>query len=356
MTRHRLPHRFALAALAVFAAAGVLLASGCGGSSTVPPNAVAVVDGQVITRASLDALLLQAKKSSQAQSQTFPVAGTPEYQSLQQRAAAYLVRQAQFEQQAKKLGLSVSEADVDKGMADLAKQYFAGDEKKLEEALKKQGTTVAQYREIMRSQLLTTKLNDSITKGITVTDAEVRAYYDKNKNSPPYTTPATTTPKSRDMRHILVKTQAEADKLLAQIQGGADFATLEKKYSLDTGTNSQGGILTVTPGQTVPEYDKVAFSAKTGTVSGPVHSKQYGYFLIKPVSDVKPPHTTPAVTKTFDEAKGDIEKSLLGTKKNDALTAWTKELEKKYEGKIHYAVGFAPPAVATTPSTTTTTG
>jgi parvulin-like peptidyl-prolyl isomerase len=348
-------HRLTLAALIALVSAGVLLTAGCGGS-TVPPDAVAIVDGQKITRAGLDELLLQAKGSFKSQGKAFPQAGTTEYQSLQQQGAVYLVRQAEFEQQAKKLGLSVTSADVDQGMVALAKQYFGGDEKKLADALKKQGTTVAQYRSIERSQLLTGKITASVTKGITVTDAEVKAYYDKNKSSSPYTTPASKTPKSRVMRHILVKTLAEANKLYAQIQAGADFAKLEQKYSLDTATNQQGGTFTATPGATVPEYDKVAFSAKTGSVSKPVHSKQYGYFLIKPVGDVKPPHTTPAVTKTFDEVKKDIKTTLLGTKKNDALTKWSTELTKTYADKIKYAVGFAPPAAATTPSTTTTTG
>jgi parvulin-like peptidyl-prolyl isomerase len=345
-------HRLTLATLVALASAGVLLVSGCG-SSTLSPSAVAVVNGQTITRAALDALMLQAQGSYKAQSQTFPQPGTSQYQALQQQAAAYLVRQTEFEQQAKKMGISVTSAEVDKGMADIAKKYFGGDQGKLAAALKKQGTTVAQYRDTERAQLLTSKIVAEVTKGITVTDAEVKAYYDKSKGSAPYTTPAVKTPKSRAMRHILVKTLALANKLYAQIQAGADFATLEKKYSLDTGTNSQGGILTVTPGQTVPEYDRVAFSAKTGSLSKPVYSKQYGYFLIKPVGDVKPAHLTPAVTKSFASVQKDIKTTLLGTKKNAALTAWTNALTKTYAGKVKYAVGFAPPATAT-PSTTTT--
>jgi parvulin-like peptidyl-prolyl isomerase len=347
-------HRPTLVALITLVAAGVLLASGCGGSSTVSPDAVAVVDGQKVTRGALDDLLVQAKGTFSSQGKTFPQAGTSEYQSLQQQGAVYLVRQVEFEQQAKKLGLTVTSGDVDKGLAALAKQYFGGDMKKLEAALKKQGTTLAQYRDIERSQLLTGKITSSVTKGIAVTDAEVKAYYDAHKGEPPYTTPASTTPKSRAMRHILVKTLAEANKLYAQVKGGADFAALEKKFSLDTGTNSQGGILTVTPGQTVPEYDKVAFSAKTGSVSLPVHSKQYGYFLIKPVGDVKPAHKTPAVTAPFAKVKDQVKATLLGTKKNAALKKWSDDLTKAYKGKITYAVGFAPPAAATTPSSTTT--
>ena len=174
-------------------------------------------------------------------------------------------------------------------------------------------------------------------------DVDVKAYYDKNKGNAPYTTP-----ESRTMRHILVKTLAKANKLYAQLKAGADFATLEKKNSLDTGTNSQGGTLNVTKGQTVPEYETVAFKLATGTISKPVHSKQYGYFIIKPVSALKPAKTQP-----FSKAAKGIKTTLLGQKRNDALTAWSTNLTKIYANKVKYASGFAPPAAATTPSTTT---
>jgi len=350
-------HRLTLAALVALVSAGVLLTAGCGGGATVPPNAVAIVDGQQISRAELDARLQQDKVRSKAQNQAFPLAGTSQYQALQLQETAYLVKIAQIEQDAKRRGISVTDAEVDKRVDQLVKQYFGGDKAKYVAALKSQvGTTPDGYKPVVRVQVLYDKIVAAVTKGIAVTDAEVQAYYDKNKGSAPYTTPATKTPRSRIMRHILVKTLPEANKLYAQIQAGADFTKLELKYSLDTATNQQGGTFTVTPGATVPEYDKVAFSAKTGSVSKPVHSKQYGYFLIKPVSDVKPPHTTPAVTKTFAAVKNDIKATLLGTKKNDALKTWSDELTKRYADKVEYAVGFAPPAAATTPSTTTTTG
>ena len=347
-------HRLTLATLVALLATGVLLVAGCGGG-TISPDAVAVVGGKKISRADLDAVLTQSKASYKLQTppQTFPQAGTSEYQALQQRDVAFLVRQEEYEQQAKTYKIVVSEADVDKSITAVEKQYFSGSEKKFEAALKKQGTTLSQYRKTAHVQVLVNKLAAAITKGITVTPAEVKAYYDKNKSST-YTTPEKKTPKSRAMRHILVKTLAEANKLYAQLQSGADFATLEKKHSLDTGTNQQGGILNVSEGQTVKEYESVAFALKTGTLSKPVHSKQYGYFIIKPVADVKPPHVTPAVTKSFDSVSKEITATLLGQKKNDALTAWSKNLTKTYANKVKYATGFAPPAAATTPSTTTT--
>jgi len=96
----------------------------------------------------------------------------------------------------------------------------------------------------------------------------------------------------------------------------------------------------------VKEYETVAFALKTGEISKPVHSKQYGYFIIKPVGDLKP-----AKTKSFAVVSKSIKSTLLETKKNAALTAWSTNLTKKYKDKVKYALGFAPPA--TTPVTTT---
>ncbi len=307
------------------------------------PNAVAVVDGQKISRTALDDLLIQTKASYKGQQRTFPQAGTTEYRALQQQAAVYLVRQAEYEQQAKTYKIVVTDADIDKAITDVEKQHFSGSKKKLEDALKKQGSTLDAYRKTTRVQLLVNKLAAAITKGVAVTPAEAKAYYEKNKTSSTYSTP-----ESRLMRHILVKDLAKANKLYADLKAGADFAKLEKKNSLDTGTNQQGGTLNVTKGQTVKEYETVAFSLKTGEISKPVHSKQYGYFIIKPVGDLKP-----AKTKAYSEVSKEIMTTLLDQKKNDALTAWSTNLTKIYKGKVKYATGFEPPATTTASSTTT---
>ena len=339
-------HRLTLATLVALVSAGTLLAAGCGGK-TVSPDAVAVVDGTKITRGDLDALLVRTKASykNQTPPQAFPQAGTSEYQALQQQAVAYLVKQKEFERQAvSEYKIVVTEAEVDKTIADIKQRpQFGGDEKKFEAEVKKQGETLSQVRADARRQVLLTKLQAAITKGITVSTADAKAYYDKNKATSAYTTP-----ESRLMRHILVKSLVKANALYAQLSAGADFAKLEKKNSLDTGTNQQGGTLNVTKGQTVPEYEKVAFALETGTVSKPVHSKQYGYFLIKPVGDLKLAHT-----KSFKEVSAEIKTTLLQQKQNASLTAWTTKLDKTYAHKVTYALGFAPPAAATTPSTTT---
>ena len=249
---------FAAAALAVL----TLVAAGCGDSDEVPADAVAVVDGTTITRAELDDLLARAKKSYAAQKREFPKAGTPEYQSLQTQAVAFLVQREEYAREAGKLEIEVTEAQVDKKVDEVKKQYFANDQKKLVKGLADQGYTVATLREDIVSQLTTEAIYANVTKDVKVTDDALQKYYDENKKN-------YTVAESRAVRHILVKTKAEADKLQAQLEGGADFAVLAKQSSLDPGSKDQGGKLTITRGQTVAPFDKAAFALKTNELSAP---------------------------------------------------------------------------------------
>jgi peptidyl-prolyl cis-trans isomerase D len=106
-------------------------------------------------------------------------------------------------------------------------------------------------------------------------------------------------------RHILLKADAsndaqvkpKAEALLKQIQGGGDFAKLAKDNSQDTGSGAQGGELGwIVKGQTVPEFEKSAFSLGVGQTSGLVKTT-YGYHIIQ-VEAHEQAHLQP-----FDEVK-----------------------------------------------------
>ena len=81
-------------------------------------------------------------------------------------------------------------------------------------------------------------------------------------------------------RPILVKTEAECSKLKKDIEGGASFADLAKKHSQCPSGRSGGDLGEFGPGQMVPEFDKVVFSAPVNQVQGPVKT-QFGYHLIE---------------------------------------------------------------------------
>ena len=331
-------------ALAAAALASItLVAAGCGGSDEVPTNAVAVVDGSTVTRASLDELLTRAKLSYAAQKRSFPKAGTSEYQTLQTQAVAYLVQRQEYASEAEKLGIQVKDTQIAKKVGQVRKQYFSDNQAKFVQGLKAQGYTEATLREEIRSQLLTEGIYDKVTAAAKVTDADVKSYYAKNKAN-------YSVPESRAVRHILVKTKAEADRIRAELVSGGDFAALAKANSLDPGSKDQGGKLTVSKGQTVAPFDKAAFSLETNEVSEPVKT-QFGYHIIQPLAAVKAGSVTP-----LSQVQDQIRTQLVSQKKNDAVNEWVAKVEKEYKGKVQYAVGFEPPDTSTTTGETTTSG
>ena len=84
-------------------------------------------------------------------------------------------------------------------------------------------------------------------------------------------------------RHILVKTEEECSQLKEEIEGGADFAALAAGHSQCPSGKEGGDLGEFGPGQMVPEFDKVVFSAAVGTVQGPVQT-QFGYHLLEVTS------------------------------------------------------------------------
>ena len=328
----------AAAALAVL----LVVAAGCGDTDEVPADAVAVVDGTPISKSTLDELLTRTKKTYATQKRQFPKAGTSEYQSLQTQAVAFLVQRAEYAREADKLGVKVTDAQIQKKVDDVKKQYFGGDEKKFEAGLKAQSYTLADLREDARAQLVSEGIYKDITGDTKISDAEAQQYYDQNIDRYKVA-------ESRVVRHILVKTKDEADQIRAEIEKGADFATLAKEKSLDPGSKDQGGKLTVSQGQTVAPFDKAAFSLDTNQLSEPVKT-QYGYHLIQPLTDVKKGRVTP-----FTEVRAQIKSQLLQQKKGDAVSEWVAKVEKEYKGKVSYATGYEPPDTTTT-STGTTSG
>jgi len=322
----------------------VVLVAGCGGSSkkSVPANAVAVVGNDTITKASFNALIAGAVRNYKVKKTAFPKAGTTQYKAIQDQAVAYLVQEDEFGQEAKQLGVSVKPTDVAARLKQLKSQYFGGSQTKYVAQLKAQGLTEAQVEQDLYAQILSEDLYNKVTAKVAVPASAVTAYYKAHAST--YSQAA-----SRNVRHILVATKAQAEQLETQLKNGADFGTLAKKYSKDTGSASNGGKLTISKGQTVAAFDKEAFALKTGETSPPIHT-QYGWHIIQALSAITPAKTTP-----FASVKATIQSQLLTTKKTDTMNAWVKQVAKDFAKKISYATGYVPTAT-TTSSTTTTTG
>ena len=309
-----------------------LLAAACGGTSsaTLGSDDVAVVGDQQISKDQFHQLMARAQKSYTTQKRAFPKPGSAEYEQLKGQAITFLVQQAEVEEQAKKLGIDIGDDKVDKEIARYKKQFYGGSDARYEKAVKQQGLTDEQARDAIRQQLISQALFKKVTGSVTVSDAAIKDYYNTHKTQ--YVQPET-----REVRHILVTKKALADSLYQQVKSGGNFAKLAKQYSKDPGSAANGGKLTVSKGQTVPAFDKAAFSLKNGEISQPVHT-QYGYHIIQALSAIKP-----AATTSLAQVRASIKQQLEQQKKNDQITKWLEDTKKGYcGGKIKYQIGYQP--------------
>jgi foldase protein PrsA len=349
-----------LAALALCISLIALVASACGGggsssSSKLPSGVVAKVGSTDIKQSQFDDMMKAAKQSYTANKKKFPAVGSAAYATVQQQAVTELVQEAEIAIGAKDLNIGVTDADVEKALTTIKNQYFTDtktkkyDPKKYAAALKAQNTTDARVRQQLKQKLLADKITAKLTKSVTVTPAAISAYYEKNKAQ--FAVPA-----QRHIRHILVKTKAQADKLYAQLKDSdKNFASLAKKYSTDKSSAVNGGDLKmIQKGQTVPTFDAVAFKEPAHKVSAPVKST-YGYHLIEALGPV-----TPATTRKLDATlKASIKTQLIGTAKQKKITDWLNSVKKGLSKEISYAKGYAPAATTTTGTiggSTTSTG
>jgi foldase protein PrsA len=177
-------------------------------------------------------------------------------------------------------------------------------------------------------QALSDKLRTKVTKGKdTVTDAQIRQYYEKNKSR-------FAQPERRDLRIVLTKTKSKADTALAALKGGQSFKTVAKKYSIDQASKNQGGkLLAVAKGQQEKALDDAVFKAKKGKLSGPIKT-QFGYYVFE-VSKV-----TPASQQTLTQATPTIKQLLQSQNQQKALDDFVKDFQDRWKDKTNCRHGF----------------
>lgn len=333
------------------AAAGLLLvslfvAAACGGD--LPKGTIAQVGQSLISQDQFDQLKALYEEAGRAPDES---THKDEYRRFEQAVAEYLVIMQVLKQQASSFGISVTEQDVQDEMT-IFKQMFQGDQKRFEAALKKQNLTLQQFAQQTRERLLLDRMKAAVCSGITVTDAEVRAYYDANQAD-------YIQPEVREASHILIAVVAsadaaggggpteadwelarvEAEKIRAEIQNGADFASQARKYSDDEATKESGGQLgPISKGQTFPAFEEAVFSLKKRELSEPVKTP-YGYHVIR-VGDITAQQQLP-----FERVKEGIRTALLEHKIDQMWRSWLAEKQK--ELGVIYLAGLEPPARAT---------
>ncbi len=313
--------RIAVAALVVVVL-GIALV-GCGNK-----NVAATVNGQDISNEELQTQLDQVKKRFP---QFFQGADAAQREiEFKQRLLDELINRELIAQAAKDRGINITDADVEKQIATIKKGFK--DQAAFDAALKNAGIDPAGLNEQIRTQLVTQKLVEQLSKDVAKpTQAEIKAYYDTHKSEFGQTA-------AKRASHILVKDKAAADKLLAELKGGADFEKLAKANSIDTVSAQKGGDLDWPTTPYVPEFQAALDKLKVGQLSAVVKT-QFGYHIIKvtderkaklqPVSDV----SNQITQKIVEQKRADLYQKLLDDlRKKAKIDIFVKDLATKVNG------------------------
>lgn len=167
-------------------------------------------------------------------------------------------------------------------------QQFGGDEDVLVQVYGKTADQLkAEIEDVIREQLIVTRMRGKITEGVTVSPAEVRSFFNSipQDSLPLFTSEATVGQIVRkptinpELRDQMVNQLLQFKKDI--LDGKADFADLARKYSQDPGSAAQGGDLGFfRRGELAPQYESTALSLRQGEISDPVET-QFGFHMIQ---------------------------------------------------------------------------
>lgn len=218
-----------------------------------------------------------------------------------------MISEELVKQESDKAGIQITDADLEKEMADIKKSFSS--EEEFQAALTQYNMTLEKLKADMTVQVQLRKLLEPQVK---VTDDDVKKYYDENLES-------LKTPEQVRASHILVATKEEAETVLADLKKGGDFATIAKEKSQDPGSKEQGGDLDFfSKGMMEEPFEAAAFALKVGELSSVVETSN-GFHVIK-LTDHKD-----AVTPTLDEKKEDIRETLVTEQISTLSSTWIQE-------------------------------
>lgn len=301
--------------------------------AVVTINGVPIMDSQV--SAKLDEAM--KKRLSQMPPRNIPPETLKMYRdSMRTQVVSMMVLEFLVDETVKARKIEITDEDVDaeiKNMITLRNSTLDA----LEADLSKQGRTLSQFKDDLKSGLRQKRLieveMEAAGESTEVTEEDARKFYDENKEQ------FATSPEQVRASHILISTKelddtgkADAMKkiegLLKRARAGEDFGELAKQYTEDIPSKDKGGELTFKRTDMVPPFENAAFSLEVGQISDVV-TTNYGYHIIKLSEKI------PAVYPGFDEMKERILIYMAEIKKREF---WPKVHEKlQSEAKIEWS-------------------
>lgn len=202
------------------------------------------------------------------------------------------------------------------------------------------GTSERVVLEELKRRLAMTRLFDTVTRDVgEPSDQDVRAAFDARQDH-------LATPERRRISNIVVQTKDDAAQVLRELEGGASFADVAARSSLDGSTRDKGGDLgTLSRDELEPDFADAAFAADAGEPFGPVRT-QHGWNVGKVARVV------PGAPARFDAIKDELRQELASER---ALTEWRAWLRAAIaDADVRYADDYRPADPAAPPDTSPT--
>src|SRR5438034_4087291 len=267
-----------------------LFIASCGSASKASADVVARVNGKDIMTAQLEKQFQNRLNGAEQPP------SAEEAQDLKLQVLNQLINDQILLEMASTAGLSATDAEVDVKFNEFKNQYT---EEKFKDLLKEQKMTIDDIRNELRKSITIDKLvNKEITSKISVTDAEIKNFYEKNKDS-------FNLPESYHIAHILVTPVADPDlhngknddakspdeakqkaaRLLKEVQGGRDFGVVAKESSEDPSSGPMGGDLNFQPLQAIenidPRLSQAVQKMRVGETFPQVIETRFGFHILK---------------------------------------------------------------------------
>lgn len=183
------------------------------------------------------------------------------------------------------------------------------------------------HRELVINRLL----EDTVDKGISVTDEEIRAYYEANKASFIL---------SEDMvraNHLLLHTLKEANEVRRRLKSGETFAQVAGSMPhSDSLANEDWDLGYFTRKDVIPQIANVVFKMGVNSYSYPVKS-DFGYHILQVVDKQKS-----GETKRLETVRDEIKHKLLTKKKQDKYQRFLLQMKSKYKIQTNFRLLDTP--------------
>jgi len=293
------------ALLLAASALSVFVLTGCG-DGTVRAGAAATVGDDRITTSTLDGYVTRGLKDSTASQKV-----GNDKAGFERDALGRIIQHDIVTAAAKKLGVTVTGADVDQYSSDLDQRIVqSGQGASLEAAAAAAGIAPSDQRQFFTDLVLKEAVADKLTENLPVPDSLLMQGYQQNIAQYDQVHSA----------HILVATKPLADNILRQVKADpSTFATLAAKYSTDTSSKTNGGDLGFQGrGALVKPFEDAIFGNKPGSYVE-AHT-QFGWHVI---------HVIERKTTTFAQAKRDLRRQVLQTQRTELLDAYLAGIAKK---------------------------